>query len=491
MEFTLIYPNQLFYNHPSLSKNRKILLIEDPLFFGDKEYPARFHKQKLLLHFMSMQQYRKYLTDQGYDISLIKKEDLSGINYTEIVLNKFNITSIHLCDVIDYKLEQRIKLASRKYGVSINWYQNPGFILNSDEVLRDFSGKKRHSMSIFYKKQRKRLNILMDKNNNPIGGKWSFDHENRKKLPKKIIIPSHKKFSYPSKIKSYFTSHIESKYSNNPGDLEGFNYPINRDQALDSFRDFLQNRFCLFGDYEDAIDASELVLFHSLLTPYLNIGLITPLEIIEMTLDFNKKNPIPINSLEGFLRQIIGWREFIRGIYTVSGVKQRTTNYWNFDKKIPDQFYSGETDFQPVDLIIKRINKNAYCHHIERLMILGNIMVLMEINPDEVYKWFMEMFIDSYDWVMVPNVYGMSQYADGGIMSTKPYISGSNYILKMSNYKRGDWANTWDALYWKFIDKHRSFFLKNHRMSMMVSMYDKKDKYKKTSYSDLVSGIKF
>ena len=491
MDVTLIYPNQLFDDHPSLSKNRKILLIQDPLFFGDEEFPICFHKQKLLLHLMSMEQYKNNLISQGYDISIIERENLSGKNYIEIVLKKFNVSSIHLCDVIDFKLAQRIKHASSKCGVSINWYQNPGFILESDEIINDFSGKKRHSMSIFYKKQRKRLNILMDKNNNPIGGKWSFDHENRKKLPKKIFIPSHKKFSYPSRLKSRYISYIESKYANNPGELESFNYPINRDQALDSYRDFLENRFCLFGDFEDAIDSNELVLFHSLLTPYLNIGLITPVEIIEMTLDFNKEYPIPINSLEGFLRQIIGWREFIRGIYSVSGVKQRTTNYWNFDKKIPDQFYSGETGFQPVDSIIKRINKNAYCHHIERLMILGNIMVLMEIDPDEVYKWFMELFIDSYDWVMVPNVYGMSQYADGGIMSTKPYISGSNYILKMSNYKRGNWANTWDALYWRFIDKYRSFFLKNHRMSMMVHMYDKKDDQKKSSYRDLVSGIRF
>ena len=169
------------------------------------------------------------------------------------------------------------------------------------------------------------------------------------------------------------------------------------------------------------------------------MGLITPLEIVNRILDFSKSSNVRLNSLEGFIRQIIGWREFIRGIYHSSGVSQRKKNFWGYKKKLPDAFYTGETGIEPVDSTIKKINKYAYCHHIERLMILGNIMILLKYDPDEVYKWFMELFIDSYDWVMVPNVYGMSQYADGGIMSTKPYISGTNYILKISNYKKGQW----------------------------------------------------
>ena len=177
--------------------------------------------------------------------------------------------------------------------------------------------------------------------------------------------------------------------------------------------------------------------------------------------------------------QILGWREFIRGIYFAKSVEERTKNYWNFKRKIPNSFYDGSTNILPVDICIKKILKTGYAHHIERLMIIGNFMLLCEFNPDEVYRWFMEMFIDSYDWVMVPNVYGMSQFADGGLMSTKPYISGSSYILKMSNYKKGEWTNIWDSLFWNFIDKRRDFFIKNPRMRMLVSNFDKMDSNKK------------
>ena len=202
-------------------------------------------------------------------------------------------------------------------------------------------------------------------------------------------------------------------------------------------------------------------------------------------MEYSDLNSIPLNSVEGFLRLLIGWREFIRGVYTVDGIKQRTRNYWGFTKAVPKSFYDGTTDIEPLDNTIFRCLKYGYVHHIERLMILGNIMMLSRFDPDSVYKWFMEYFIDAYDWVMVPNIYGMSQFADGGLMSTKPYISGSNYILKMSDYKKGKWSGIWDALYWEFINSNRDFFLNNPRMAMMISMYDKKPKDMKSQYSKI------
>ena len=186
-----------------------------------------------------------------------------------------------------------------------------------------------------------------------------------------------------------------------------------------------------------------------------------------------------MNSCEGFIRQIIGWREFIRGVYIAVGSKERVKNFWKFKRKIPSSFYSGDTGIEPIDDTIKKINESAYANHIERLMIIGNFMLLCEFDPDEVYRWFMEMFIDSYDWVMVPNVYGMSQFSDAGMMSTKPYISSSNYILKMSNYKKGDWCKIWDSLFWNFMDKQRGVFVKNPRMRMLISSFDKMEETKK------------
>jgi deoxyribodipyrimidine photolyase-related protein len=205
----------------------------------------------------------------------------------------------------------------------------------------------------------------------------------------------------------------------------------------------------------------------------LNVGLLTPQFVVDETIRFANENDIPLNSLEGFIRQIIGWREFIRAVYQLKGTEERTKNYWNFTRKIPVSFWNGTTGIDPIDSTIKKVLETGYCHHIERLMVLGNFMLLCEFDPNEVYRWFMELFIDAYDWVMVPNVYGMSQFADGGLMATKPYISGSNYLMKMSDYKKGAWQEVWDGLFWKFMHIHRDFFLQNPRLGMLVNTFDK------------------
>jgi deoxyribodipyrimidine photolyase-related protein len=198
----------------------------------------------------------------------------------------------------------------------------------------------------------------------------------------------------------------------------------------------------------------------------LNLGLLTPREVVNRAL---KRKNIPLPSLEGFIRQIIGWREFMRGAYNTAPLR---SNFFGHKRKLTRGWYDGTTGLLPLDIVIRRIQQYAYAHHIERLMIVSNIMLLCEIHPDEVYRWFMELFVDSSDWVMVPNVYGMGQLADGGSFATKPYISGSSYILRMSDYPRGDWCDVVDGLYWRFIDKHRRFFLKHPRMSVMVRALD-------------------
>ena len=482
MKATLIFPNQLFHHHPGLSKDRKVFLMEEPVFFYDRANRILFHKKKILLHRLSMQQYQISLEKRGYQVDCIKREFLEDSSDLGKFFKKNQISSIDLCHTSDARLEKGITLNAKKHNISINWHDSPSFLLSNKVIQEDFPEGKKYSMAQFYKNQRHRFNLLLDKSGNPTGGKWSFDEANRKKLPKKIVIPSINIYTYPEKLFSSQKIYVEKNYPKNPGSIDDFQYPTTREQALNALDNFLEKRFTLFGDYEDAISSREPFLFHSLLTPSLNIGLITPSEVIQKTMDFCDAHPIPINSLEGFIRQIIGWREFIRGVYQVAGDKQKKSNYWNFKKQIPESFYTGETGIPPVDNVIKRILKSAYCHHIERLMVLGNIMFLLEFDPNAVYRWFMELFIDAYEWVMVPNIYGMSQFSDGGLMCTKPYISGSNYILKMSDYTKGEWTKTWDALYWQFIDKQRAFFLKNHRMRMMVSMYDKKSDEIKKSY---------
>jgi deoxyribodipyrimidine photolyase-related protein len=203
----------------------------------------------------------------------------------------------------------------------------------------------------------------------------------------------------------------------------------------------------------------------------LNVGLLTPAQVLESVFEFAGKNEIPLNSQEGFVRQILGWREFIRGVYQWKSSVERTTNFWGVERKIPDSFWTGDTGIEPLDQIIQKVLKTSYAHHIERLMVVGNFMLLCEFNPDEVYRWFMEMFIDAYDW----NVYGMSQFADGGLMATKPYISGINYLMKISDLKKGEWQKTWDSLFWRFMHVHRDFFKRNPRLGMLVRSFDSMD----------------
>ena len=201
----------------------------------------------------------------------------------------------------------------------------------------------------------------------------------------------------------------------------------------------------------------------------------TPQEVIQATVNHSKEHSVPLNSLEGFLRQILGWREFVRASYLLKGSFQRSFNFFQHHENIPKKFWEGATGILPIDTVIKRVLRTGYCNHIERLMVLGNFLLLTEAAPHEIYQWFMGYFVDAYDWVMVPNVYGMSQYADGGVMTTKPYVSSSNYILKMSNYPKGEWTEVWDGLFWRFLKKHRSLFNSNNRTLNLMRILEKNE----------------
>ena len=475
-EATVIFPHQLFDKHPALEKNRDVFITEDQLFFGDSHYPAKFHKKKLILHSASIRHYEEKLRKKGYNVKTLQYLRDPGMKKFFRDLKKKKISKIHLCDPVDYILEKRLNRGAKENRVELNIFPSPGFLCSREDIREFFRGNKHFSQTRFYISQRKRLHILVEKEK-PIGGKWSFDPANRKKIPRNMKTPS-VKFPKPGKRVQNAVRRINREFPGNPGKAEDFPYPVTRKQALNMFDDFLENRVALFGDYQDAIRKEDPFLFHSLLTPALNIGLVTPEEIIEKTLDFAWNNDIPMNSLEGFIRQIIGWREFMRAVYILKGSELRTSNYWDHDRPLPEIFYTAQSGIDPVDDAIGKLNEQAYVHHIERLMVLGNFMLLCEIHPDEIYRWFMEMFIDSYDWVMVPNVYGMSQNADGGLITTKPYISSSNYIRKMSDYGKGGWADVWDALYWRFIYRHRKFFESNPRMKMMTSHLDRMGKSK-------------
>lgn len=414
-------------------------------------------------------------------IYIESSEKASDMRNFKEVLERESIDEIQVIDPTDDWLERRLRKATE--GRALHIHENLQF-LNTKEELSSFFRKEKKSFfqTSFYKQQRKKRSILMDENEQPLGGKWTYDSENRKKYPKNKTAPP-VYFPEPSKLWEEAVAYTDKNFKKNPGKLSSPQlYPIDHKEAADWFEQFLHYRFYDFGAYEDAIVREASILNHSVLSPLLNAGLLLPGEVVNSSLEFAEKEKIPINSAEGFIRQIIGWREFIRGMYLVRGQFSRTRNFWNFDRKIPSSFYDGSTGIDPIDQTIKKVLETGYCHHIERLMILGNFMLLCEFDPNEVYRWFMELFIDAYDWVMVPNVYGMCLFADGGTFATKPYVGGSNYIRKMSDYGKGGWEATWTGLFWRFIHKHHAFFKSNPRTSMLVHTYNRLSDEKRNAH---------
>ena len=401
---------------------------------------------------------------------------ISYLDSLKSYIKKNKVKSISLFDVEDKWFEKELNKI-RKVGIELVYIDTPMFITKTSEFVKMCPQRKKpkYKMTDFYISQRKKLGILCE-NDTPIGGKWTYDTENRKKIPKTIKPPpllNIKKTNHTKKV----TQDVVKIFKNHVGEVDYFNYPTTREQALKNLDYFIDHKFMNFGDYEDSVDDRSHLWFHSNLSSSLNIGLITPEDIINK---IRNLKDIPINSYEGFLRQIIGWREFMRCLYNQESVAMEKGNFFDHKNQLHKNWYTGETGLDPLDYTIKNVIKYAYSHHIERLMIQVNLMNLCEIKPKFAYKWFMEMYIDSSDWVMTPNVYSMGLFSDGGIMATKPYICGSNYILKMMHFKKGEWCEIMDGLYWRFIDKYRGFFRTNPRLNMMVNLFDKMSSKKKS-----------
>jgi len=460
MDALLVFPNQLFVTNKS---NQTFFYIEDQRFFDNG---LAYHKHKIMLHRASMKAHydtfdgQKHYLDFPFDIKTLK----------DLLKDYKNIFAY---DPVDHE----IKLRYESFGIT--WLETPNFITDEKTINRFFKHKKRYLMGDFYMFQRKRLNILIDENGQPIGGKFSFDVDNRKKLAKGVAIPKPIYFD-----KCHYVSDAaewtDRMFPNHPGQTDTFNHPITREQALDQLQLFLDQKFLNFGPYQDAISDLDPLLFHSNLSSSLNIGLLSPSEIIDRAL----KKEVPISSKEGFIRQIIGWREFIRAVYLLEGQNMRAQNILNHQNKLSRVWFEGTTGLPIVDQTIKKLINNAYSHHIERLMVLGNILILINAHPDEVYRYFMTMHIDAYDWVMVPNLYGMSQFASGNLMVSKPYFSGANYLLKMG-VPKGPWEETWDALFYLFLQEHQEVIKSNPRLRMLINHLKNKDEETMKYYAKL------
>lgn len=443
----------------------------------------RFHQHKILFFLSAMRSYRDRLLDAGYPLEYQEIGDSDrGAGFSD-QLKAFcrkhpHLRTIQVYEMEDHFMAQAVQDFCDENQLELRVVPSPGFYLTKDQALKDLPPEKKPFLNRFYIQQRKRFGILLQSDGEPVGGNWNYDADNRKKLPKDHSTP---KITFPK-----WTQHtrdlapwVQKSFPSHPGSAENFCWPTTREQAVDWMNEFLNQRLELFGPYEDAFESDQVWIYHSGLSPLINAGLLTPMEVVEGALHQYEHGQARLESVEGLVRQILGWREFIRGVYHAYP-KAWGGNFLNHHRKLSSDWWKATTGLPPVDAAIRRVQRWGYTHHIERLMVIGNIMMLSEVHPEEVYRWFMEMYVDSLDWVMAPNVYGMSQFADGGIFATKPYICGSNYWFKMSHYRKDtDWTEIVDGLYWRFIEKNRELFESNHRMSMMTRSLDKMDAGKK------------
>jgi deoxyribodipyrimidine photolyase-related protein len=437
----------------------------------------KYHQHKLVLFLSAMRHFRDELVEQGFQVDYHElstaEQEATFEARLETFLKKRKIREVVSYEVSDRFFEEQLGSLFRRLGVEWKRLESPGFVTPREEFARYLNSVRKPFMKTFYEAQRRRLGVLVDKSGKPEGGQWSFDEENREKLPAKLKLPGVATAGAPDTITREVIELVSKRFGDHPGDARTFWLPVDRAGARAWLRTFLRERLADFGAYEDALSTRDPFLFHSVLTPFLNTGLLTPQEVIGAVLKEHEKRDLPLNSIEGFIRQVIGWREFIFGIDRHFGEKQHSLNHFGHERRLTKHWYDGTTGLVPLDDVIRKANRYGFAHHIERLMVAGNFMLLSEVHPLDAYRWFMELFIDSADWVMGPNVFGMGIHSDGGIFATKPYICGSNYLLKMSDYGKGPWCEVADGLYWSFIAKHQKSFVKNPRMATMARAYDR------------------
>ena len=477
----IVFADQLSLSNLALSNlnNDDFLLFYEPL---DTFYEIRHHKHKITLLISSLRKLVtkvKHINILHHKITKKNNQNLKDALFE--IVDKNNINKIMVSKPSDFKIYKDLLFFSQSNNIELEILEDKKFISNVEDFTDWASDKKTRIQEYYYRWLRKKYNIFMNQEGKPIGDKWNFDKDNRKGIKQlKSDIPERKKL-IPDQITFDAMVDVEECFPNSIGTLENFNWATTHEEAENLLDDFIERFLVNYGAFQDAINKENTFMFHSLLSPYLNCGLLDPEICIQKAEKkyYESNGEIPINSVEGFIRQILGWREFIKGVYWENMPKYKNLNYWSHSLKLNDNWYEGDTGIPPLDDAIKESKKFAYSHHINRLMIIANLMNLTGIHPNEMYRWFMEMYIDAYDWVMVPNVYGMGSYADGGIFSTKPYICGSSYMLRMSNYSKGDWCDTVDGLYWRFVEKNINFFKSNPRLAVMTRSLEKMNKERK------------
>ncbi|MFX0557341.1 cryptochrome/photolyase family protein [Maribacter sp. CXY002] len=448
------------------------------------------HVQKVVAFFMAMRSFKDDLSQKGHQFIYLKISDKENPHALSKIIEKYmkktaaDRFEYQLPD--EYRLDQQLQCICDELQIESQVVDTEHFFTGRYELKEFYKGKKQMVMESFYRMMRKKHNIMMV-NNQPEGGKWNFDQSNRKKWKGEPSIPLERGFR--KDIQSIL-GELEGVKIKTFGNIEpeDFNWPVTRRECLSVLNYFCKELLPYFGDYQDAMHENQKFLFHSRLSFAMNTKILSPKEVIEKVLDqyYEHTDEIKISQVEGFIRQILGWREFMRGIYWKEMPQYKQLNGLNNTNKLPDFFWTGDTKMNCLKHAIDQSLDSAYAHHIQRLMVIGNFALLTQINPDEVDQWYLGVYIDAIEWVEITNTRGMSQFADNGIVATKPYVSSANYINKMSNYcsncqyshikKTEDNACPFNALYWNFLDEKKEYFKNNQRMTMMLNLLNKKDK---------------
>ncbi len=438
-----------------------------------------YHKKKLIYLLSAMRHFALEQYEDGFPVLYFSTKSHYDDGLSEILSLNKNIELLFMTPS-EWDSRERLRKVADQFSGRVEETPNTFFLAEVDTYKDKI--KPGYRMEYFYRDMRRETGYLVV-GDQPEGGAWNYDEQNRKKLPKGITIPSRSQIQ-PDVITKEVIELVNAEFEHHFGKSEDFEYAVTRQQALHRLEEFIEKCLDSFGPYEDAMSNGEPILFHSHISMYLNNGLLLPWEVCDAAIKAYEGGKAKLNSVEGFVRQIIGWREFVRVYYEATMPNAREFNYFNFKEKLPDLFWSGETRMNCLKECVKPVIETGYSHHIPRLMVLSNFSNLTETDPRELNEWFWFAYVDAYEWVVLPNVLGMSTFADGGILASKPYVAGGNYINKMSDYckncsynikeKVGDKACPFNYLYWNFVDEQRETFMENGRANFMVNIFDKR-----------------
>ncbi len=479
-----------------LSKSDFIFMCE----VKEEATHIKHHKKKIVLLFSAMRHFAEELKKDGYNVIYSKLEDGNNTQSfdkeIDRVINTNKVSKLILTEPSEYRVLEKCLLWKSKLNIPVEIREDTRFLASHTDFEVWSKDKKQLRMEFFYRKMRVKHNILMN-NEQPEGGKWNYDAENRKPPIKGLNIPAPTTFKADNITKEVINL-VKNEFNTHYGSIESFNLAVTRSDALKVLEKFIKIRLEKFGDYQDAMIENEPWMYHSHISFYLNCGLLLPLECI-LEAEKAYKKGAPLNAVEGFIRQILGWREYIRGIYWLQMPQYEEMNALNASKKLPDFFWNNNTNLNCLNQCFSETYENAYAHHIQRLMVIGNFSLLCGLNPKEVNEWYHIVYADAYQWVELPNVSGMVLFADDGVVASKPYAAGGSYINKMSNYcknckysvkeKTGDSACPFNYLYWNFLIQHQEKFKSNPRMAMIYRTLQKMDEDKVEEIKN--SSIKF